>query len=106
MRKAVLGMSAALFAGVALAACGNEPEPIAPVDPSFDRTTETTDTDDQNVLVPGTTLPETEVTPPYGSEPGAIPEVMEDGTFTPDEPRGDAAGEMMDEPEVPAENPL
>lgn len=106
MRKAAFGMSVALFAGMALAACGNEPEPIAPVDPAFDRTTESTNTDNQDVLVPGTTLPDPDMSGPYGSEPGEIPEVMEDGNFTPDEPRGDAAGGLMDDPEVPAEDPM
>lgn len=107
MRKAALGMSVALFAGVALTACGNEPEPMAPVDPGFDRTIEPTDTDDQNMMTPDPTLPETGLEGPAGTPPGQIPEVMEqEGTFTPDEPRGDAAGQMMDDPEVPAEDPL
>ena len=106
MRKAALGMSMALLAGVALAACGNEPEPIAPVSPSFDSTTETTDTDEQGSMVPGTLLPETDTVPPTGSEPGEIPEVMEEGTFTPDEPRSDAAGDMIENPDETAENPM
>lgn len=105
MRKAALGMSVAVFAGLALSACGNEPEPVAPVDPSFDRTTESTDTDDQGGYLPNTTVPETEMVPPAGSEPGEIPEVMED-TFAPDQPRGDAAEGMVEELEEPAENPM
>lgn len=99
MRKAVFGMSVAVFAGLSLAACGNEPEPVAPVGPSFDRTTESTDTDDQSGVLPETTLP------PAGSEPSEIPEVMED-TFVPDQPRGDAAEGMVEELEEPAENPM
>ena len=99
MRKAAFGMSMALFTGLALAACGNEPEPVAPVGPSFDRTTESTDTDEQSDVLPAPALP------PTGSEPGEIPEVMED-TFAPDESRSDAAEGMVDEREEPSENPM
>lgn len=106
MRKAALGMSMALFSVAALAACGNEPEPIAPVDPSFDSTTESTDTDSEGSMVPGSMLPEGETVPPTGSEPGEIPEVMEEGTFTPDEPRSDAAGDMIENPDETSENPM
>ncbi|KCZ86731.1 hypothetical protein HHI_16811 [Hyphomonas hirschiana VP5] len=106
MRKSVLGMSVAVVAGMALAACGNDPEPIAPVDPAFDRTTESTDTDDQDEMLPDTTMPESEAVPPVGSQPGEIPEVMEDDRFGQDEPRGDAAGEMLEDPEPTAEDPM
>ena len=91
MRKAALGMSMAVFAGLALAACGDQPEPIAPVEPAFDRTTESTDTDAADPMIPDTG---TEAVPPVGSEPGEIPEVMEDETLG-----GDTTTEMMGEPE-------
>lgn len=104
MRKAALGMSVALFAGVALAACGNEPEPIGPIEPAFDRTTESTDTDTPDPVVPGTPLPDTEAVPPMGSEPGEIPEVMEPEP-TPGIPGGDTTTGTLTEPAVPAEEP-
>lgn len=104
MRKSALGMSVAIFSGLALAACGNEPEPIAPVDPSFDRTLETTD-DDQDAILPGTTVPEADTPPASGSEPGEIPEIMEGDTFGADEPRGEAADEMMEDPDG-TDNPM
>ncbi|WP_291054274.1 hypothetical protein [Hyphomonas sp.] len=103
MRKAALGMSVALLAGVALAACGNEPEPIGPIEPAFDRTTETTDPDTAEPMVPGTTLPDAEPVPPVGSQPGEIPEVMEPGP-TPGIPGGDTTTGTLD-PAVPAEEP-
>lgn len=96
MRKATLGMSMAVFAGLALAACGDQPEPMAPVEPSFDRTTESTDTDATDPMIPDTG---TEAIPPVGSEPGEIPEVMEDETYG----DGDTTTEMMGEPEVPGD---
>ena len=81
---------------VSLAACGNEPEPIAPVEPSFDRTTESTDTDEETGVLPGTTYPDAttpdttmpgaEAVPPVGSEPGELPEVMEDDPMMPADP--------------------
>lgn len=104
MRKAALGMSVAVFAGISLAACGNEPEPIAPVDPAFDRTTESTDTDASGSALPGTTLPEAETTPPIGSEPGEIPEVMEPES-TPDTLGGDTTTGTITDPGLPAEDP-
>lgn len=104
MRKAAFGISAAVFAGIALAACGNEPEPIAPVDPAFDRTTESTDTDASNIALPGTTLPEAEATPPMASEPGEIPEVMEPES-TPDTLGGDTTTGTITDPGLPAEDP-
>lgn len=97
MRKPALGMSFALFAGLALAACGNEPEPIAPVGPAFDRTTESTDTDASDGSLPDVTLPETEAVPPVGSQPGEIPEVMEPET-APGMPGGDATNETIVDP--------
>jgi hypothetical protein len=94
MRKAALGMSVAVFAGLALTACGDQPEPMAPVEPSFDRTTESTDAADPMIPETGT-----DTVPPVGSEPGEIPEVMEDETYG----DGDTTTEMMGDPEQPAD---
>ncbi len=96
MIKAALGMSVAVFAGLALAACGDPPEPMSPVGPSFDRATESTDTDAADPMVPDTG---SETVPPVGSVPGEIPEVMEDEAYG----DGDTYTEMMGEPEVPGE---
>ena len=96
MRSAALGMSMAVLAGVSLAACGDQPEPIAPVGPSFDRTTESTDSDEADPMVPNTA---TDAVPPVGSEPGEIPEVMEDDTY------GDTTTGVLGEPEQPVEDP-
>lgn len=96
MIKAALGMSVAAFAGLALAACGDPPEPISPVEPSFDRATESTDTDAADPMVPDIG---TKTVPLVGSEPGEIPEVMEDVSYG----DGDTPTQMMGEPEVPGE---
>lgn len=103
MRNTALGMSMALLAGVTLAACGDPPEPIAPVGPSFDRATESTDTDEADPVLPDV-VPQ--AVPPIGSEPGEIPEVMEDdtlGTGEGDSPDGvmGETGELADEPGAP-----
>lgn len=95
MRTSLMGMSMAVFAGMALAACGNEPDPIAPVDPSFDRALESTGTDDQDVMFQDTPEPGTEAIPPIGSEPGEIPEVMEEATPA---PGSDTTTDMLGEP--------
>lgn len=84
MRTSALAFSAALLASVSLAACGNEPEPVAPVDPSFDRTSETTDTDVNDPLLPDGTEAPTE-----------IPEIMEEVPGT-----GDTTTESLPDPEV------
>lgn len=102
MRNAALGLSAALLASFALAACGGEPEPIAPVDPSFDQTTESTDTDGEGGAIPDTALPATEPDLPAGSAPGEIPEIMEDAPPS----AGDTTSEMLGDAPEEAEPPL
>lgn len=103
MRKAALGMSVTIFAGMVLAACGNEPEPIAPVGPSFDRATESTDTDVSDPIMPGPNVPEAETVPPMGSEPGEIPEVMESEPI-PGTLEGDTTTETVTDPALPGED--
>lgn len=106
MRKATLGMGMAVFAGMALAACGDQPEPLAPVEPAYESTTESTDTDQPDGMLPDTTLPEGDTLPPTVTEPGEMPEVVVEGdTFAPEEPRTDAAEDMMEDTET-AEDPM
>ncbi|PKP81553.1 MAG: hypothetical protein CVT79_09105 [Alphaproteobacteria bacterium HGW-Alphaproteobacteria-18] len=94
-------MSMAVFAGMALTACGNEPEPLAPVEPSFDRATESTDADERDGMLQGTPVPETQAIPPVGSQPGEIPEVMQERTPAPGETGGDTTTDMLDDPVLP-----
>ncbi|MBY9068002.1 hypothetical protein K1X12_13910 [Hyphomonas sp. WL0036] len=102
MRNAAFGMSAALFASIVLSACGGEPEPVGPVEPSFDQTTESTDTDGEDSVLPGTGLPSTELDIPEGAAPGEIPEIMEHHNPAP----GDTTSEMLGETQEEAEPPL
>lgn len=108
MRSTALGLSMALLAGVALGACGNEPEPLGPVDPSFDRTTESTNTDDDTSIVPGAPVSPPLTAPPPGapgSLPGEIPEVMPDGLEEPVTP-GDRVPDGMNDPVVTPTDPV
>ena len=103
MRNSMPGLAATLIVGFALAACGNDPEPLGPVDRGFDSTVETIEEETDEPL---TAEPERTTDMTLETEPGVIPEVMEDRSQALPQPDGDTTSEMFGEPEDRAEDPL
>lgn len=101
MRNALPGLGAALLAGGILAACGNEPEPLGPAGSSYESTNEPVQGETAPPITPRPETPPDPFAEPGlpGSEPGEIPEVIEEQPQSLDEFGGDTTMDQLDDPE-------
>lgn len=100
MLRTIAGAGAGLLAVCMLTACGNEPEPLGPAGSNYESTREAVDEQPVPPMTPAPgTVPDPFTEPGLpGSQPGEIPEVIEEepppmDELAPPEDRGDTPDE-------------
>lgn len=107
MRRSIAGLGAVLLAAGILTACGNEPEPLGPAGSNFEDTREPVGEEPTVPVTPAPEMPSDPLMEPGlpGSEPGEIPEIMEEQPPPNSEPGTETTFDDLEYPETPTDDP-